>query len=165
LFTTGGIGPTHDDITVDAIAAALGVAWWCIPEARAVLEAHYYETRGGLTDARLRMARVPEGADLIPNRMSGAPGIRAGNLFILAGVPHITAGMLDALTGTLEGGLPVLSRTVGAGRPRARSPICCARPSTRTKASRSAAIPSSARARPGRISWCARPGRGWSMRA
>lgn len=113
LFTTGGIGPTHDDITVDAIAAALGVPVIVHPEARAVLE-RYYETRGGLTDARLRMARVPEGADLIPNRMSGAPGIRIGNLFILAGVPHITAGMLDALTGTLEGGLPVLSRTVGA---------------------------------------------------
>ncbi len=113
LFTTGGIGPTHDDITVDAIAAALGVSVIVHPEARAMLE-HYYETRGVLTDARLRMARVPEGADLIPNRMSGAPGIRIGNLFILAGVPHITAGMLDALTGTLEGGLPVLSRTVGA---------------------------------------------------
>jgi molybdenum cofactor synthesis domain-containing protein len=113
LFTTGGIGPTHDDITVDAIAAALGVRVIVHPEARAVLE-RYYETRGGLTDARLRMARVPNGADLIPNRMSGAPGIRWGNVFILAGVPHITAGMLDALTGTLEGGLPVLSRTVGA---------------------------------------------------
>ena len=113
LFTTGGIGPTHDDITVDAIAVALGVSVVVHPEARAVLEA-YYGARGGLTDARLRMARVPEGADLIPNRMSGAPGIRFGNVFILAGVPHITAGMLDALTGTLEGGLPVLSRTVGA---------------------------------------------------
>lgn len=113
LFTTGGIGPTHDDITVDAIAAALGVPVVVHPEARAVLD-RYYESRGGLTEARLRMARVPEGAELIPNRMSGAPGIRIGNLFILAGVPHITAGMLDALTGTLEGGLPVLSRTVGA---------------------------------------------------
>ena len=113
LFTTGGIGPTHDDITVDAIAAALGVQVVVHPEARAVLH-RYYEGRGGLTEARLRMARVPEGAELIPNRMSGAPGIRIGNLFILAGVPHITAGMLDALTGTLEGGLPVLSRTVGA---------------------------------------------------
>ena len=113
LFTTGGIGPTHDDITVDAIAAALGVPVVVHPEARAVLN-RYYESRGGLTEARLRMARVPEGAELIPNRMSGAPGIRIGNLFILAGVPHITAGMLDALTGTLEGGLPVLSRTVGA---------------------------------------------------
>jgi molybdenum cofactor synthesis domain-containing protein len=112
-FTTGGIGPTHDDITVDAIAAALGVGVVVHPEARAVLE-RYYTTRGGLTDARLRMARVPEGAELIPNRMSGAPGIRVGNLFILAGVPHITAGMLDALTGTLEGGRPVLSRTVGS---------------------------------------------------
>ena len=113
LFTTGGIGPTHDDITVDAIAAALGVPVVVHPEARAVLE-RYYETRGGLTEARLRMARVPDGAELIPNRISGAPGIRWGNLFILAGVPHITAGMLDALTGTLEGGCPVLSRTVGS---------------------------------------------------
>ncbi len=112
-FTTGGIGPTHDDITVDAIAVALGVGVVIHPEARAVLE-RYYETRGGITDARLRMARVPEGAELIPNRMSGAPGIRVGNLFILAGVPHITAGMLDALTGTLEGGKPVLSHTIGS---------------------------------------------------
>ncbi|WP_337848407.1 molybdopterin-binding protein [Sphingomonas sp.] len=111
-FTTGGIGPTHDDITVDAIAAALGVPVVVHPEARAVLE-RYYETRGGLTEARLRMARVPEGADLIPNRMSGAPGIRVGNIFIMAGVPHITAGMLDALTGTLEGGKPVVSGTIG----------------------------------------------------
>ncbi|MES2989465.1 MAG: molybdopterin-binding protein [Pseudomonadota bacterium] len=113
LFTTGGIGPTHDDITVDAIAAALGVGVTIHPAARAVLE-RYYETRGGITDARLRMARVPEGAELIVNRVSGAPGIRHGNIFILAGVPHIAAGMLDALTGTLEGGRPVLSRTIGS---------------------------------------------------
>lgn len=112
LFTTGGIGPTHDDITVDAIAAALEVPVVVHPEARAALEA-YYASKGGLTEARLRMARVPEGAELIVNRMSGAPGIRWGNVFILAGVPHIAAGMLDALTGTLEGGLPVLSRTLG----------------------------------------------------
>jgi molybdenum cofactor synthesis domain-containing protein len=112
LFTTGGIGPTHDDITVDAIAKALGVGVVVNPQARAVLEG-YYETRGGLTEARLRMARVPDGADLIENRMSGAPGIRHGNIFIMAGVPHITAGMLDALTGTLEGGAPMLSRTIG----------------------------------------------------
>jgi len=112
LFTTGGIGPTHDDITVDAIAAALGVPVIIHPRARAALEA-YYTTRGGLTEARLRMARVPEGADLIENRMSGAPGIRVGNVFIMAGVPSITAGMLDALTGTLEGGRPLLSHVVG----------------------------------------------------
>lgn len=111
-FTTGGIGPTHDDITVDAIAAALGVPVVVHEAARASLE-RYYETRGGLTEARLRMARVPQGADLIPNRMSGAPGIRIGNIFILAGVPHITAGMLDALTGTLVGGKPVVSGTIG----------------------------------------------------
>ena len=112
LFTTGGIGPTHDDITVDAIAAALGVGVVIHPEASAALH-RYYEARGGITEARLRMARVPDGAELIPNRMSGAPGIRHGNIFIMAGVPHITAGMLDALTGTLEGGLPLLSRTIG----------------------------------------------------
>lgn len=112
LFTTGGIGPTHDDITVDAIARALGVPVIVHPKARAVLEG-YYEGRGGLTEARLRMARVPDGATLIENRMSGAPGIRHGNIFIMAGVPHITAMMLDALSGTLEGGAPLLSATVG----------------------------------------------------
>ena len=112
LFTTGGIGPTHDDITVDAIAAALGVPVVIHPAARATLEA-YYATRGGLTDARLRMARVPEGAELIENPMSGAPGIRFRNIFILAGVPHIAAIMLEALSGRIEGGMPLLSRTIG----------------------------------------------------
>ena len=112
LFTTGGIGPTHDDITVDAIAAALGVPVVLHPIAKEILE-RYYETRGGINEGRLRMARVPEGAELIANKMSGAPGIRHGNIFIMAGVPHITAGMLDALTGTLEGGEPLLSHQVG----------------------------------------------------
>jgi molybdenum cofactor synthesis domain-containing protein len=112
LFTTGGIGPTHDDITVDAIAEALGVGVVVHPDARAILEG-YYETRGGLNEARLRMARVPDGADLIPNRYTGAPGIRAENIFIMAGVPQITSGMLDALSGTLEGGAMLLAETVG----------------------------------------------------
>ena len=113
LFTTGGIGPTHDDITVDAVAKALGVPVVVHPAARAILE-RYYSGRGlELTEARLRMARVPDGAELIPNRMTGAPGIRFGNLFLMAGVPHITAGMLDALTGTLEGGARLLAETVG----------------------------------------------------
>lgn len=112
LFTTGGIGPTHDDITVDAIAEALGVNVVVHPQARAILEG-YYQERGGLTEARLRMARVPEGADLIPNRYTGAPGIRHGNVFIMAGVPSITSGMLDALSGQLEGGAPLLSETIG----------------------------------------------------
>ncbi|MCB2072429.1 MAG: competence/damage-inducible protein A [Novosphingobium sp.] len=112
LFTTGGIGPTHDDITVDAVAEALGVGVIVHPEARALL-ADYYEPRGGLNEARLRMARVPEGADLIPNRYTGAPGIQFGNIYLMAGVPQITAGMLDALSGTLEGGQPLLSESVG----------------------------------------------------
>ena len=115
-FTTGGIGPTHDDITVDAVAKALGVGVIVHPDARAILE-RYYADKGGLNDGRLRMARVPEGAELIPNRMSGAPGIRIGNLFLMAGVPHITAGMLDALSGTLEGGRPLVSVIVGAFAP------------------------------------------------
>ncbi len=112
LFTTGGIGPTHDDITVDAIAAALQVPVIIHPKARAMLEA-YYESRGGITEARLRMARVPDGAELIENRMSGAPGIRHGNIFILAGVPHIAGLMLEALAGQIEGGRPLISRTIG----------------------------------------------------
>lgn len=113
LFTTGGIGPTHDDITVDAVAKALGVPVVIHPQAQAMLEKYYTGRGQPLTEARLRMARVPEGAELIPNRMSGAPGIRIGNLFVMAGVPHITAGMLDALTGTLEGGAPLLAATIG----------------------------------------------------
>ncbi|MBC2667232.1 competence/damage-inducible protein A [Novosphingobium flavum] len=113
LFTTGGIGPTHDDITVDAIAEALGVAVVIHPEAREILSAYYESRGGGLTEARLRMARVPEGASLIPNRYTGAPGIKWGNIHIMAGVPSITSGMLEALTGTLEGGAPLLSETIG----------------------------------------------------
>ena len=117
LFTTGGIGPTHDDITVDAIAVALGVGVEVHPKARAILE-RAYANRGGLTEARLRMARVPAGAQLIENKVSGAPGIQVGdNLFIMAGVPVITAGMLDALTGTLEGGAPLVSKTIGCWVP------------------------------------------------
>ena len=112
LFTTGGIGPTHDDITVDAVAQALGVPVIIHPEAQAILE-RYYADKGGVNEGRLRMARTPQGAELIRNRMSGAPGIRIGNVYLMAGVPHITAGMLDALTGTLEGGAPLLSETIG----------------------------------------------------
>jgi molybdenum cofactor synthesis domain-containing protein len=114
LFTTGGIGPTHDDITVDSIAAALGVPVVVHPEARRILEDYYRERGGVLTEARLRMARVPEGAELIPNPSSGAPGVKFGNIYILAGVPHIAASMLEALDGTLEGGRPMVSVTVGA---------------------------------------------------
>jgi len=117
LFTTGGIGPTHDDITVDAIAEAFGVPVVVHPEARAILEDYYRDRPGGLNEARLRMARAPAGAELIPNPSSGAPGVKMGNVYILAGVPHIAASMMDALTGTLEGGRPVVSVTVGARAP------------------------------------------------
>lgn len=111
LFTTGGIGPTHDDITVDAIAAALGRPVIVHPDARGILADHYGDQ---LTDARLRMARTPEGASLIENPRTKAPGIRVENIFIMAGVPMITQGMLAALDGKLPGGAPVLSRTVAA---------------------------------------------------
>ena len=115
-FTTGGIGPTHDDITVDAIAAAFNVPVIIHPEARRLLE-EYYATRGGLNEGRLAMARVPEGAELIDNPVSKAPGIRVGNVFIMAGIPSVTAGMLEGLTGKLEGGRPLVSVTLGAHAP------------------------------------------------
>jgi molybdenum cofactor synthesis domain-containing protein len=113
-FTTGGIGPTHDDITVDAVAKAFGVPVIVHPAARAILDDYFRDRPGGLTDSRLRMARVPDGAELIPNPTSGAPGVKFGNVYILAGVPHVAASMLEALSGTLEGGLPMLSLTIGA---------------------------------------------------
>jgi molybdenum cofactor synthesis domain-containing protein len=111
VFTTGGIGPTHDDITVDAIAAMLGVPVVVHHGAARRLE-HYYGER--MTPERLRMARVPEGAELIDNPETGAPGIRVGRLFILAGVPKVTQGMLRGLDGQLEGGQPVEAVAVGA---------------------------------------------------
>jgi molybdenum cofactor synthesis domain-containing protein len=117
LFTTGGIGPTHDDITVDAMAAAFGVPVVIHPHGRKILEDYYRDRPGGLTEARLRMARVPEGAELIPNRSSGAPGVKMDNVYILAGVPYIAASMLEALTGKLEGGRPIVSVTIGARAP------------------------------------------------
>lgn len=114
LFTTGGIGPTHDDITVDAVAAAFGVPVVEHPKARAILEEYYRDRVGGLTEARLRMARAPDGAELIENPYSGAPGIKIGNVYILAGVPAIAASMLEGLSGKLQGGRPMVSVTVGA---------------------------------------------------
>jgi molybdenum cofactor synthesis domain-containing protein len=111
VFTTGGIGPTHDDITVDAIAAAFGVPVVLHPRAEAILR-DYYQDR--ITDARLRMARVPDGADLIENEVSKAPGIRIGNVHIMAGIPSVMRGMLAALEGTLAGGAPVISKTISA---------------------------------------------------
>ncbi|MEO6198448.1 MAG: molybdopterin-binding protein [Sphingomicrobium sp.] len=116
-FTTGGIGPTHDDITVDAVAKAFGVPVVVHPAARAILEDYYKGRPGGLSEARMRMARTPQGAELIANEASRAPGVRMGNVFILAGVPHIAASMLEALSGSLEGGKPMRSLTIGARAP------------------------------------------------
>jgi molybdenum cofactor synthesis domain-containing protein len=111
LFTTGGIGPTHDDITVDAISAAFAVPVVMHPKAEKVLRDHYQDR---ITEARLRMARVPEGAELIENAVSAAPGIRKDNVFILAGIPSVMQGMLASLEGQLEGGAPVITETVSA---------------------------------------------------
>jgi len=99
---------------VDSIAAAFGVPVIVHPEARRILEDYYRDRPLGLTEARLRMARVPSGAELIPNPTSGAPGVRIGNVFILAGIPNVAKAMLEALDGTLQGGRPVVSVTVRA---------------------------------------------------
>jgi Predicted nucleotide-utilizing enzyme related to molybdopterin-biosynthesis enzyme MoeA len=114
VFTTGGIGPTHDDITADAIAKAFGVALPINPEARAMLEARWKQTGTEVNEARLRMARIPEGASLIVNSVSAAPGFRIGNVHVMAGVPVIMRAMLEALVPTLKGGRKVLSVTVKA---------------------------------------------------
>ena len=113
LFTTGGIGPTHDDITADSVAAAFGVSIDVDPRAKAMLlERHKPED---LNEARLRMARIPAGADLIANPVSKAPGFRLGNVFVMAGVPTIMQAMLDAIGPTLETGVRVVSHTIEAG--------------------------------------------------
>lgn len=114
VFTTGGIGPTHDDITADAIAKAFGVALPINAEARAMLEARWKQTGTEVNEARLRMARIPEGASLIVNSVSAAPGFRIGNVHVMAGVPVIMRAMLEALAPTLKGGKKVLSVTVKA---------------------------------------------------
>lgn len=114
VFTTGGIGPTHDDITADAVAKAFGVALPINAQARAMLEARWKETGTEVNAARLRMARIPEGADLIVNSVSAAPGFRIENVHVMAGVPLIMRSMLEALAPTLKGGRKVLSRTVRA---------------------------------------------------
>ncbi|MGH2340668.1 competence/damage-inducible protein A [Segnochrobactraceae bacterium EtOH-i3] len=110
VFTTGGIGPTHDDITADAVARAFGVGIDIDPRARALLRANY-ASDDDLTPARLRMARIPFGADLIENRISRAPGFRIGNVHVMAGVPSVMAAMLEAIDPWLAHGTPMLSET------------------------------------------------------
>ncbi|MDQ0393990.1 competence/damage-inducible protein A [Labrys monachus] len=114
VFTTGGIGPTHDDITADAVAKAFGVAIDVDPRAVAVMTAHY----GGsehLTPARLRMARIPAGAELVDNPVSAAPGFMLGNVVVMAGVPHIMQRMLDNAALKLRTGSVTLSDSVSPG--------------------------------------------------
>jgi molybdenum cofactor synthesis domain-containing protein len=111
VFTTGGIGPTHDDITAASIAAAFGRPLVRHPEAERILRAHY---GADLTEARLKMAETPEGASLIENPVSAAPGFRIGTVFVLAGVPKIMHAMFESLAPDLVGGPPILSRAVSA---------------------------------------------------
>ena len=109
VVTTGGIGPTHDDITADCVAAAFGVALYEHPEILAMMQARWGAEQ---TPARRRMARVPEGGELVKNPISGPPGFTIGNVFVLAGVPQVMRGMLQDVGWRLKGGLVVMSRTV-----------------------------------------------------
>ena len=110
VFTTGGIGPTHDDITADSVARAFGVDISVSDEAVAVMLARYEDKE--LNEARLRMARIPHGASLVANPISAAPGFNIGNVFVMAGVPKIMQAMLANIIPTLERGKPMLSRSI-----------------------------------------------------
>lgn len=112
VFTTGGIGPTHDDITADAVARAFGVDIGYHPEAYALLEARY--PPGEFNDMRKRMARIPHGGRLVPNRVSVAPGFHIGNVYVLAGVPMVMRAMMEALAPDLPRGQSVHAVTVEA---------------------------------------------------
>lgn len=116
LFTSGGIGPTHDDITADAVAAAHGTTVEIHPQARAILQARCDRLGYELTENRLRMARIPVGATLIDNAVSGAPGFSIGNTHVMAGVPEVFRGMVDWLIPRLSGGRPVQSQSVEVRR-------------------------------------------------
>jgi molybdenum cofactor synthesis domain-containing protein len=117
LFTSGGIGPTHDDITADAIADAFNVPIYYDPRAISVLEKHYKAREIAFTPARKRMARIPQGAELVDNRVSAAPGFRIGNVFVLAGVPSIFQAMLESLAPYLETGQKMHSVTIDCDLP------------------------------------------------
>jgi molybdenum cofactor synthesis domain-containing protein len=112
VFTSGGIGPTHDDITADCIAAAFDRSIDVRDDARALLAAHYARTGGELNAARLRMARIPEGAALIENPVSTAPGFTLENVHVMAGVPTVFQAMVASVLPTLTGGKPLLSQTL-----------------------------------------------------
>lgn len=113
VFTTGGIGPTHDDITADAVATAFGVGIEYHPEALALLAARYADP-ADFNEMRRRMARIPDGASLVKNPVSAAPGFQLGNVFVLAGVPSIMRAMLEDVAPRLKRGRPVLALTIAA---------------------------------------------------
>ena len=116
VFTSGGMGPTHDDITADCVARAMGAPLSVREDARAALEAHYARTGVALNEARLRMARVPEGGALIENPVSGAPGFTIGNVHVMAGVPAIFEAMLESVLARIAGGPPLVSETLRVER-------------------------------------------------
>ena len=116
VFTSGGIGPTHDDITADCIAQAFGASIDVRDDARALLAAHYEPQGSELNEARLRMARIPEGAVLIDNPVSVAPGFILGNVHVMAGVPSVFKAMIASVLPTLTGGAPLLSKTLRVDR-------------------------------------------------
>lgn len=115
VFTTGGIGPTHDDITTASVAKAFGVAVRRHPEAERLLLAHYRPE--DVNEARMKMADIPEGATLILNRVSAAPGFVLGNVHVLAGVPRIMQAMMEEILPTLKGGAPVRTHSFEIERP------------------------------------------------
>jgi molybdenum cofactor synthesis domain-containing protein len=112
VFTSGGIGPTHDDITADAVALAFGVGIDVRADARAILATHYPGGEAALNPARLRMARIPDGATLIDNPVSRAPGFSIGNVHVMAGVPAVFEAMVESLLPQIAGGPPLLSEVV-----------------------------------------------------
>jgi molybdenum cofactor synthesis domain-containing protein len=114
VFTTGGIGPTHDDITADCVAKAFGVPIDVDPRALAILKERLAATGAKMNEARMRMTRIPKGADLVLNKVSGAPGIWIGNVIVMAGVPSIMQAMLDEVAPKLKTGVRMLSETVRA---------------------------------------------------
>jgi len=117
VFTSGGIGPTHDDITADAIAAAFDVGIDYHPQALALLSEMYEKSGIDFNDARKRMTRIPDGATLVDNPISKAPGFRLENVFVMAGVPNIMQAMMQSILPELTGGDKVLNRTIGASIP------------------------------------------------
>jgi len=112
VFTSGGIGPTHDDITADCVAQAFGVGIDIREDARQILASNYPEGAAALNPARLRMARIPDGAALIDNPVSKAPGFTIGNVHVMAGVPAVFKAMVESILPTLTGGAPLLSESV-----------------------------------------------------